>query len=200
LALSKYGEGLYEFYICEADNEPRSECHARIDRVDGAIYQKTESWADAFAIYSLAYDDGTIEVVPIADGVYDAPRFTIPSSNGRPGTAQVNLPHPGRRNNNITQPHEISRPRKLGAHIYAVYRGEEVGVYGSWYIFYFPLVSCLIGLLLLLGMKWLLVRVIWQAFTISRRSTPGRMPSEVMHSLTERGDSMLPVKSQLVSE
>ena len=147
---------------------PRNECNARVAGVhDGAIFQKATSWADAIAIYSLAYEDGTVEAIPVTDRVFDTPYFTIPSPNGRPGTAQVDLPQPGPRNNNIPRPSEIHCPCKLGAHFYVVLRGEEVGVFGTWYISYFPLVSCLIGLSLLLGTKRLFVHIIWQVSTTS---------------------------------
>jgi len=94
---------------------------------------------DAIAMYTLAYDDGTIETIPIANSAYDTPHFTIPSPNGCPGIAQFNLPQPGPRNGNIPQPHELRRPRKLGGHYYVVFRGEEVGIFGCWYVFRFPI-------------------------------------------------------------
>jgi len=113
---------------------PRNECEARITGVHNPIHQKAESWVDAIAIFTLAYDDGTVEAVPVADGEYDTPHFMIPSPNGRPGRAQFNLPQPRLRNTDIPQPHQLHPPRKLGTHIYAVLRGEEVGIFGSWYI------------------------------------------------------------------
>jgi len=121
---------------------PRDECHERIDSVHGAIYQKVESWADAITMYSLAYYDGTIEVVPVAGGVYDAPHFTVPSPNGRSGIAQFNSPPPAPRNIGIPQPHELQTPRRLGSSFYVVLRGEEVGIYGSWYVSSCLIFSC----------------------------------------------------------
>jgi len=30
---------------------------------------------DAIAMYTLAYNDGTVETIPIANGAYDTPHF-----------------------------------------------------------------------------------------------------------------------------
>lgn len=133
-------------------------------------------------MFSLAYYDGTIEAIPIANGVYDTPHFTIPSPNGRSGTAQFNLPQPQTRNIDIPQPHELHPPRKLGTHFYVVLRGEEVGIYGCWYVSGLHLTSCFDPTLL--GTKQQLGHALWLALTTARRATPGRKLLNAIQLLT----------------
>ena len=84
------------------------------------------------AVYKLAYEDGTLELIPIANGPYDTPFFTIPSPNGRNGTAQFNIPQPGPRTRGISAPHALRRPAVEVGSYYIVIRGEEVGIFGTW--------------------------------------------------------------------
>ena len=115
---------------------PRNDCDAHVERVhEGLIYQKADLWADAIALYSLAYNNRTIEAIPIANGTYDIPHFTIPSPNRRSDTGQFNLPQPGPCNHTICPPHKLHLPHRIGVYFYIVIWGEEVGIFGSWYVF-----------------------------------------------------------------
>ena len=100
--------------------------------LDDAIFQKVDSWVAAMAVYRLAYDDGTLEVIPVASGPYDTPFFTMPSPNGRNGTAQFNIPQPGPRSRGIVAPHALRRPAVEIGSYYVVVHGEEVGIFGTW--------------------------------------------------------------------
>lgn len=80
----------------------------------------------------MAYQDGTIEAIPIADGPYDRPYFTIPSITGRWGTGLFNIPQPGPRSNVILRPGQLLHPQVLSGTFYVVLCGEEPGIYGTW--------------------------------------------------------------------
>lgn len=91
-----------------------------------------DSWATAIAIYTLAYGDGTIEAIPIAGGDYDHPFFTIPSLNGRQGTALFNIPQPGPRSDVALSPEQLCYPEVFSGTFYIVLHGEEPGIFGTW--------------------------------------------------------------------
>ena len=138
MGYTRLGEYIYDLSDHNTNGKPtdRQECDKRIRNVfDDAILQKVDSWVAAMAVYRLAYNDGSLEVIPIPNGAYDNPFFTLPSPNGRNGTAQFNMPQLGPRSRGIVAPHALRRPAvELGTY-YVVVHGEEVGIYGTWYVF-----------------------------------------------------------------
>lgn len=123
----------------------RQECDKRVRRVfDDSIFQKVDSWATAITIYRLAYNDGTLEVIPISNSHFDIPFCTVPSSNGQHGTGQFNIPHLGCRSRAIVAPYILQRPAVETGTYYVVVHGEEVGVFGTWYVFSSTLSSLLL--------------------------------------------------------
>jgi len=126
----------YVIHVSATLTTSRQECEKRVKHVfDDSIFQKVDSWATTIAIYRLAYNDGTSEVIPISNGHFDLPFCTVPSSNGHHGTGQFNIPHPGHRSRVIVAPYILRRPTVETGTYYVVVHGEEVGVFRTWYVF-----------------------------------------------------------------
>lgn len=110
----------------------RSDVLACVEAVrDESIYESVSTWEDALAIYTAAYYDGTIERIPITNGPFDVPYFTVFSNIGRSGVAYINMPAPAPRSTNVPHPDSIQMPT-IGKKFYVVLKGEEAGIYGSW--------------------------------------------------------------------
>jgi len=101
--------------------------------IDSAIWEGAESWAQALKIYTIAFNDGTVAKIPISGGRYDTPCCILPSTTGKDAIGYLNIPRQLPRNTYIPAPDEIPY-LNVNKKFYTVLRGEEVGVFGIWYV------------------------------------------------------------------
>ena len=97
-----------------------------IQNIEGAIYEICDTWQDALAVYSAAYDEGTLSVEPVPHGRFDnnAIDMAILPAAGDSGNSPKQY--------YIPSPHEFSPPARVNK-IYVVLKGEAVGIFNTWY-------------------------------------------------------------------
>lgn len=104
----------------------REEVLARIQGVANYIYESREGyWQEAYAVYTMAYKDGTIEIVPHPNGPFaNAPYMEVPIPLEETSQGAQVVPR-------IPLPQELKRPELL-TKLYVVIKGEEVNIYPTW--------------------------------------------------------------------
>jgi len=89
----------------------------------------------------------------------------------------INLPPRGHRSRGIVAPYALRRPAIESGSFYAVVHGEEVGVYGTWYVLPLSFAFGHSGSLATLGMKQRYELAMWLAPRKCLLTPHGKVPS-----------------------
>ncbi|KDR70912.1 hypothetical protein GALMADRAFT_144382 [Galerina marginata CBS 339.88] len=103
----------------------RDQVKLRTQNLSFRIFETRTDWEDAVAIYTIAFNEGSILLEPNPNGQFRSANTAI-QRQIRTG----DLPPPLR--NGIPEPRSLQRPFSLGK-FYVVFKGEEVGVWGIWH-------------------------------------------------------------------
>ncbi|PPQ78993.1 hypothetical protein CVT26_003939 [Gymnopilus dilepis] len=91
-----------------------------------AVWERKESRADAVRLYTLAYNACQVVAEPAVGGPYaDTPYDLVPNTN-------FGVVHRNAREGYYPSPDDL-RPHWRQYKYYVVFKGEEIGIYGSWH-------------------------------------------------------------------
>lgn len=126
----------------------RLDVAVRIRDVSSPEHQRYATWDAAHAAYSKVHKLQALQPVPAAGTVFDSPINLPPLPTGHwkdeePEEIKIQVAScPGAKHPREFMPFSSSR-------FYVITRGQEVGIFKDWYVFFAPrrptLLTCLIG-------------------------------------------------------